>query len=93
MSDDLTFSAIGFRAHVAHGFYDVDRRVGDEWAAWFLPRYPKSPEMIKDPSGEHWPTREAAIDACRTHNAQRMGAVSMAPAGPVSVDANGAPTV
>lgn len=91
MSDDLVFSAIGFRAHVALGYYDVDHRVDDEWAAWFLPRYPGRPEMIFDPLGNNWPTRDAAIEACRKHHALRVGAVSMAPAGPVSVDADGAP--
>jgi hypothetical protein len=88
MSDDLTFSAVVFRAHVQGGGY---YEVGDNWAAW-VPTYPCSPEMVYDPSGEHWPGRRtAAIEACRKHNVQRMGAVSMAPAGPVSVDADGAP--
>lgn len=92
MSNGLTFSAIGFRAYVELGFYDVDHRVDDVWAAWFMPRYPARPEQILDPTGEHWPTRDAAIEACRKHYALRTrNDVSMAAAGPVSVDADGSP--
>lgn len=92
MDEDLAFVAVEFRAEVHGGAYDVEQCDG-EWWAWFFPRGPlheKSVEIL-DPRGNNWPTRDAAIEACRRHHALRTGAVSMADAGPVSVDGDGAP--
>jgi hypothetical protein len=90
MSDDLTFVAVEFRAEVIGGAYDVET-VHDEWWAWFFPKGAGRTEEILDPLGKNWPTKAHAIEACRKHHALRTSSMSIAVAGPVSVDADGAP--
>jgi hypothetical protein len=92
MSDDLTFSASRWTAFVRDERYAVEeviypfkdsRRV--RFYSWNVGACGKH-TLVGD-----FVTREDAIEACREHHAARVGGVSMAPAGPVSVDGDGAP--
>lgn len=106
MSDDLTFSVARMSAFFvdhddgSQSRYDVDvidaKAARRRYVAWFMP-FDGEAEVITptlaeadDVSAFSWPSFADACDACRKHYKFRH-AVSMAPAGPVSVDADGAP--
>lgn len=92
MSDDLTFSTTRWTAVADDARYQVEiDHVGDI-IAWYMPKCDDPYDLLTTDVGSVcWPTLDAAIEACRKHHAQRTDAVSMAPAGPVSVDGDGAP--
>jgi hypothetical protein len=90
MSEDLTFSNTRWTAVVEGARYQVEIDHALDIIAWYMPSGDDPYDLLTTDLGSAcWPTREAAIEACRKHHALRTGRVSMAPAGAVDVDGDG----